>query len=137
MTDIINDIKNSLIESGATGIYSTFDALPVAGKGDIFTVIGIKNLSYSTPVYSQYMIYMPFRAELEIKILAPESTSVEKIFSYYESVIGRVISQMVGLNSSISGMSVKPDKNIGRLVLTVSVSVGGIRKIEREAEEQE
>lgn len=136
MTDIINIIRQELTESGAENVYSAFDALPVSSKGKFFTVIGMKSFEYSTPVYSQYTVYMPFRAELEIRVLAPVSTSMEEICSYYETAIGGVINSIAGLSSNISGMSVKHDKNIGRLVLTVTVSAGGMKKIERETGEQ-
>lgn len=136
MIDIINAVKQELIESGTENVYSAFDAIPVLSKGKIFTVIGMKNFECSTPVYSQYTIYMPFRAELEIRILAPESSSMEEVCNYYESKVGGVISGLSGLSSNISGMSIKQDKNIGRLVLTVTVSAGGMKKIQRETEEQ-
>lgn len=136
MIDIINAVKQELIENGAENIYSAFDAVPVSSKGKFFTVIGIKNFECSTPVYSQYTIYMPFRAELEIKILAPESTSLEETCNYYESHISGAINGLSGLSSNISRMSVKQDRNIGRLVLTVTVSAGGMKKIQRETEAQ-
>ncbi len=136
MIDVINALKQELAESGAENVYSAFDALPVASKGKFFTVIGIRNFECSTPVYSQYTIYMPFKAELEIKVIAPESSSMEKICNYYQSEIGGVIDKLSGLSSYISGMSIKHDKNIGRLVLIVTVSAGGMKKIERETEEQ-
>lgn len=136
MIDVINTIKQELIESGAENIYSAFDAIPVSYKGRFFTVIGMKNFECSTPVYSQYTIYMPFRAELEIKILAPESSSMEEIWNYYESGISETINKLSGLISNISGISIKHDKNIGRLVLSVIISAGGMKKIQRETEEQ-
>lgn len=136
MIDIINTVKQELIDNGTENVYSAFDAVPVSSKGKFFTVIGMKNFECSTPVYSQYTIYMPFRTELEIRILAPESSSMEEICGYYESEIGGVINRLSGLSSNISGMSVKQDKNIGRLVLTVTLSAGGMKKIQRETEEQ-
>ncbi len=132
MIEVINAIKQELAESGAENVYSAFDALPVLSKGRFFTVIGMKNFECSTPVYSQYTIYMPFRAEIEIKILAPESSTMEEVCDYYENSIGGVISGLSGLSSHISGMSVKQDKNINRLVLTVTFSAGGMKKIDRE-----
>lgn len=132
MIEVINAIKRELTESGAENVYSAFDALPVLSKGRFFTVIGMKNFECSTPIYSQYTIYMPFRAEIEIKILAPESGTMEEVCNYYENSIGGVISGLSGLSSRVSGMSVKQDKNIGRLVLTVTFSAGGMKKIDRE-----
>lgn len=136
MIDIINKIKEKITENGTENVYSAFDAIPISAKGEFFTVIGIKSFEYNTPVYSQYTIYMPFRAEIEIKILAPESSSMEKLCDYYESEISGTINKLSGLSSNISNISVKHDKNIGRLVLDVIVSVGGMKKTERETEEQ-
>lgn len=135
MIDIINAVKQELIDGGAENIYSAFDALPVSSKGEFFTVIGMKKFECSTPVYSQYTIYMPFKSELEIKILAPENSSMESLCQYYDKKISGLIDNISGLSSNISDMSVKHDKNICRLVLTVILSAGGMKKIERTAEE--
>lgn len=136
MKDIIDMIKQKLTDSGTENVYSAFDAVPVAEKGKIFTVIGVKSIEYSKPLYTQYMIYMPFRAEIEIKILAPESSTMESVCSYYETEVSGAVNKLTGLNSRISGMSVKHDKNISRLVLTVTLSAGGMKKTERETEEE-
>lgn len=137
MTDIINTIKQVLVNNGAENVYSSFDSLPIEAKGSFFTVIGIKKLEYSKPVYSEFTIYMPFRTEIEISILAPLSTSIDKMYSYYKSKVRDSIQNMAELNTCtcISDISVKQDKNIGRFVLKVTVSADGIRKIEREQEE--
>lgn len=132
MIEVINAIKQELTENGAENIYSAFDAIPIISKGRFFTVIGMKNFECSTPVYSQYTIYMPFKAEIEIKIHAPESSTMQELCEYYENNIDGVISGISGLSSRVSGMSVKQDKNINRLVLTVTFSAGGMKKTDRE-----
>lgn len=137
MTDIINTIKQILVDNGTENVYSSFDALPIETKGSFFTVIGIKKLEYSKPVYSEFIIYMPFRAEIEISVLAPLSSSIDEICSYYKSEIKKSIQNIAGFNTCISDVSVKQDKNIGRFVLKVTVSADGIRRIEREQEEPE
>ncbi|MDE7365069.1 MAG: hypothetical protein K2N27_09365 [Ruminococcus sp.] len=137
MTDIINTIKQVLVNNDAENVYSSFDSLPIEAKGRFFTVIGIKKLEYSKPVYSEFTIYMPFRTEIEISILAPLSTSIDKVWNYYKSKIKESIQNIAGLNTCISDISVKQDKNISRFVLKVTISADGIRKIEREQEEQE
>lgn len=132
MIEVVNAVKQKLAESGAENVYSAFDAIPVVSKGRFFTVIGIKNFECSKPVYSQYTIYMPFTAEIEIKIHAPENNTMQELCEYYENNIDGAISGISGLSSRVSGMSVKQDKNIGRLVLNVVFSAGGMKKIDRE-----
>lgn len=136
MIDIIKMIRNKFISDGIKNVYSTFDAVPLSSKGKYSVLIGMKNFEYSTPVYSQYTIYMPFRAEIDIKILAPESSTMEEICNYYEQNVSESVNGLSGLNGSISGISIKHDKNIGRLVLSVAVSAGGMKKIQRETEVQ-
>lgn len=132
MIEVINAIKQELIENGAENVYSAFDAIPIVSKGRFFTVIGMKNFECSTPVYSQYTIYMPFKAEIEIKIHAPENNTMQELCEYYENSIDGAIRGISGLSSRVSGMSLKQDKNISRLVLTVTFSAGGMKKIDRE-----
>lgn len=135
MIDVINTIKQNLIESGAENIYTAFDTLPVSSKGKFFTVIGVKNFECSKPVFSQFITYIPFKTELEIKVIAPESTSMETLCQYYNDNIGNILDNMTGMSIHISDISIKQDKNICRLLLNVSVHAEGIRKINRQTEE--
>ncbi len=132
MIDIINEVKQEFINGGVENVYSAFDAIPVSNKGKIFTVIGMKKFECSMPIYSQYTIYMPYKAELEIKVLAPESSTMEELCNYYETEISGIVNSFTGISSNISGISVKQDKNISKLVLTVNISAGGMKKIQRE-----
>lgn len=134
MIDIINRIKQELAENGTEDVYSAFDAVPVSSKGDFFTVIGFRNFESLTPIYSQYIVYIPFRAELEITVTAPKDATMEEIYNYYKMKIGGIIDSICGLTNNICRMSVKPDNSIKRFILSVGLSLEGMKKIERKTE---
>ena len=52
LTDVLNSIKNELIDAGVTNVYTIFDALPIEKKGkNFFTVVGISSFETSSPIY--------------------------------------------------------------------------------------
>jgi hypothetical protein len=132
LKDIIDSVVDKLEDSGIDSVYSAFDAEPVEGKGrGIFTVVGIGSFESSTPIFTQYSIYLPFKTEIEIKVTAPDSGTVEQIYTYYDEHIEPVIMSMTGLNCTIKKFTVKFDSNIQRLVLTACFAANGISKTER------
>lgn len=132
MREILNGIIEKLVKSGADHVYSAFDAKAVAGKGSgIFTVVGISSFETTSPIYSPYMVYIPFKTELEISITAPEDYSLFRLYDYYDEKIAPAVFELSGLTCELSGMSVKFDSNIGRLVMKVLISARGITKLER------
>ena len=132
LRDIIDDIIEKLAENHVYPVYSAFDGRALDRKGrEFFTVVGISAFESSTPIYSQYMVYLPFKSELELSVTAPDSSSMEELYEYYDNNIAPVIFDMAGLTCSLSKMSIKFDTNIQRLVLSVKLRVSGITKFER------
>ncbi|MCR5601316.1 MAG: hypothetical protein K6G33_11330 [Ruminococcus sp.] len=131
-TDIINGIINNLRTHGVTPVYSAFDAVDTTNKSkELSTIVGIGAFSCEKPIYSQYSIYFPFKAEIDIKITASEKYSLAQIYSYYDEKLEPVISDMSGLTCVLSGLSAKFDTNIQRLVLNIRLDANGISKFER------
>ncbi|MBP5580181.1 MAG: hypothetical protein J6X85_00055 [Ruminococcus sp.] len=134
LKDIIDNIIERLSENHVSPVYSAFDGRALERKGrGFFTVVGISSFESSTPIYSQYMVYLPFRSEIELNVTAPESSSMEELYEYYDNNIAPVMLDMSGMTCSLSSMSIRSDSNIGRLVLTVKLRVSGITKYERSA----
>lgn len=132
LTDIIDSIVTTLRNNGVSPVYSAFDNVDIAAKSHgIFTVVGICSFESDSPIYSQYNIYFPFKSDIEIKLTAPEKYSLSQIYSYYDTKIDPVISDMSGLTCRIKGMSAKFDSNIQRLILTVKLGASGISRLER------
>ena len=132
LREIMNDIIDKLTNSGVTAVYSAFDAVDIAKKEKgIFTIVGIDGYEAFTPVYSQFYVYIPFRADIEMCITAQKGTSSDDIYLFYDEKIEPVLADMCGLTCSLSKMSIKFDSNIQRLVLTAKLSASGITKIER------
>ncbi|MBR6967014.1 MAG: hypothetical protein IKH78_00645 [Ruminococcus sp.] len=133
LRELIDDITAKLAENGVDPVYSAFDAKSVSRKGSsFFTVVGIGSFESSAPIYSPYTVFLPFRAEIEISIAAPEDYSMIKLYNYYDEKVGPVVSDMSGMTCRLSKMSVKFDSNIQRLVLNVRLSASGLTRIGRE-----
>lgn len=134
MLDILETFRSALTADGNDNVYLAFDALPVRGKGGTFTVIGIKSYEASAPVYSETVAFVPFRAEVEVSVYAPESGSMQSLYSYFEDHVLPVIEGMMNLSTRLSRLAIRHDSNLKRLVITAGVSVSGIRRIERGSE---
>ena len=132
LRDIIQDIISRLRAQDVTDVYSAFDAKAVERKGKgFFTVVGISAFESSAPIYSLYTVYVPFKAEVEINVTAPENYSMVQLYGYYDESISKAVEDVSGLTCRLTKMSVKFDSNIRRLVLTVKLAASGITKIER------
>ena len=132
LSEIIDDIIERLAAASVFPVYSAFDARSLERKGSgFFTVVGISSFESSQPIYSPYTVYIPFKAELELNITAPESSSTEELYSFYDTDVAPVIFNMSGLTCRLSKMSIKNDSSIRRLVLCVKLSASGITKIGR------
>lgn len=132
MHGIIAQIKNILTENGAENVFSVFDAKPVSGKGQFFTVTGVRELEWLTPIYTDATIYMPFRAVAEIRTAAPISCDERTVCDYFRRRIEPGLTKMNGMNSRVRKVALSPDKTLNRLVISAEVSVGGIRELSRE-----
>ena len=79
MLDVLRELKTALENAGNENVYYAFDTIPVSAKGKMLTVIGAKSFEAMTPVYSEFLIYMPFKTELEISAAAPENCSMTQL----------------------------------------------------------
>lgn len=132
LREIIDDIIEKLAENQVSPVYSAFDARALDRKGSsFFTIVGINSFESSQPIYSQYKVYIPFKAEIELTVAAPDSYSMTELYDYYDTDIAPVVFDMSGLTCTLSKMSVKFDNNIRRLVLSVRIAASGITSAER------
>lgn len=132
LREIIDDIIEKLGENLVSPVYSAFDARALDRKGSsFFTIVGINSFESTQPIYSQYKVYIPFKAEIELTVAAPESFSMAELYDYYDTNIVPVVFDMSGLTCTLSRMSVKFDNNIRRLVLCVRIAASGITSAER------
>lgn len=132
---IIEIIINKLSEKTEGSVYSAFDSMAVRRKGkDFFTVVGVSSFESLTPIYSKYTVYIPFKAEAEINVTAPENYSMLRIYDYYEQYLEPALLELSGLDCRVKSAVIKFDSNIQRLVLTVKIGVSGVSKSERSGE---
>ncbi len=133
LTEVIRSVKERLAESGVENVYTVFDGEPLSKKGrEIYTLVGICGMETSAPIYSEFIVYLPFRADIELKITAPENSPLENLYNYFSDSIEPVIHEMSVLGSRMTKFSFKHDSNIHRLVLTAVFTVNGIGRSERE-----
>ena len=132
LKDIIDGIIEKLAENDVSPVYSAFDGRSLERKGQsFFTIVGISSFETTTPIYSPYTVYIPFKEEIELTVAAPEKYSMTALYEYYDSNIEPVVFDMSGLTCRLSKMSVKFDSNIQRLVLSVKLAASGITRVER------
>jgi hypothetical protein len=135
LRSITDQICTELRRFGTSPVYSSFDAVPVSKKDKgIYTVVGIESFSATAPVYSPYIVYIPFSTQISIKLTAPPDCPLDELYSYYSRTAGIAISEMSGLSCRLEKLSAKYDSNICRLVLTAIFSATGITRIERSIE---
>lgn len=135
LRDILDSVAEKLEEQGVEGVYTAFDAQPMDHKrSGIITIVGIGEFESSTPIYSQYTVYIPFTAELELRLAAPVDYPMEQLYGYYDRKIFPVVSELSGMTCRLVKMSIKTDSNIQRLVLSVKLKASGITRIERSTE---
>jgi hypothetical protein len=135
INDIIQNITEKLVNGGVTPVYNAFDAVPVSNKDKgIFTVIEVESFESTTPIYSLFTVFTPFKAEISIKITAPENYSIAQLYEYYDKKAAPAINKFSSMNCWLSGISIKFDSNINRLVLTAKIPAAGMLKAERGSE---
>lgn len=128
---ILSQIVSSLKSNGVSEAYTVFDAIPVSRKGEIYTVASVEGFESTAPIYSDLRIFLPFKAEAGISVIAPVSAGMAELYDYFDSFILPIIEQMGSLTASLKSVSMKKDSNINRLVLKANLSVSGICQLER------
>lgn len=134
LKNVISEISLALADKGTKHIYSAFDNIPVNYKGrEIFNVVGVESFESSAPIYSQYTVYIPFKAEAVVSVAAPPDYPAEKLYSYFDEHILPAFESISSLTCSLKKLVIKKDSAIDRLVLKVNFSVSGITRLERSA----
>ena len=132
LRQLMEEAASRLRESGASHVYSAFDAVDIQKKTrSIFTVIDVSAFESSTPIYSLSTVYLPFKAELSFRVTAPECWSMEQLYDYFDQYIAPAVEKMSDMNCSLRSVALKSDSNINRLVMNVRISAGGVIKTER------
>ena len=135
LNTIIGRVIRELRSFGSDSVYSAFDAIPAEKKSKgIYTVVGIEAFESTAPVYSPYIVYLPFRADISVKVTAPPDVPLGTLYGYYSTKTAVAIRELSGLSCSLKKLTVKYDSNISRLVLAAVLSAGGITRIERSTE---
>lgn len=130
--NIVTIIKNIFEQAGVKNVYTSFDACPIERKpAGIFTVIGISRYNAESPVYTYSATLVPYTAEVSVKVTAPENMSAGELLTYFGSAIEPVLDNIYGLTCKLSSAAIKFDSTVNRLVLTATLAVGGITRIER------
>lgn len=129
---ILSQITDELKNAGVSEVYTAFDNIPMDKKcGGIFTVAGIDSFESSAPIYSEYTIFLPFRAEAGISLIAPLSMDMARLYDVFDSEVMPLMDRLGSLTCSLRNITMKNDANIKKLVLKARFSVSGISKLER------
>lgn len=129
---ILDQIAEELRSCGVKEVYTAFDNIPIEKKGaGIYTVAAIESFESSAPIYSDSIIYLPFKAEASISLIAPQSMTMAKLYDCFDADILPIIDKMGSLTCSLRNLTMKNDANIRKLVLKVRFSASGISRLER------
>lgn len=134
LKSILSQISDELKKGGIREVYTAFDSIPIDKKGSgIYTVASIESFESAAPIYSEYHIFLPFKAEAGISLIAPQTMNMAQLYEYFDSNILPLMDRLGSLTCSMKGITMKNDSNIRRLVLKVGFSVSGISQLERSA----
>ena len=129
---IVEKIHTELVSNGVENVYTCFDNIPISSKGSgIFTVVGVEEIESSAPIFSQYTIFLPFKAVASISLIAPKNFTMAQIYQYWDDNIIPLIRNISSLTCGIKSISIKPDSNINKLTLKVKLSVSGNHQMTR------
>lgn len=129
---IVDRLSQELKKNGIEKVYTVFDNIPIEKKGrDIFTVIGVESFESSSPIYSEYSVFLPFKAEASISLIAPQNFTMAELYDFFDAKILSVIKDMGSLTCSLRNLTMKNDTNISRMTLKIRFSVSGISRLER------
>lgn len=132
LSKIIKTVSDGLISGGVFPVYNAFDNVLLEKKcKGIFTIVEISSFESSSPIYSPYTVFLPFKAEVTIKATAPQDYPIETLYSFYDEKVSPAINKLTGLNGSLKDLSIKYDSNINRLVLSAKLLTSGITRVER------
>lgn len=132
ITSIINEIIQQISQDNTIPVYSAFDAVSLDRKNrSFFTVVGLNSFELQTPIYSEFIIFIPYKAEVDIDVTAPENYSLQSLYEYFSDKIKPSVTEISGINCSVKKISIKHDSNINRLVLNAKFSINGMDRLER------
>lgn len=132
LEQILNETITRLQANGIETVFSVYDSIPISSKGSgIFTVAGIDSFESSAPIHTEYKIYLPFRADAGITLIAPLSCTMAELYDYFDAYVLPLAESSGSLSFALRSAAMKTDSNINRLVLKAEFSVSGITAFER------
>lgn len=129
---ILAQLSQELEGCGVPQVYTAFDNFRLDKKGrGVITVVSVDSFESTTPIYSDSCIFLPFKGEAEISLIAAEGMTLQQLYNFFDEKVLPVAENGGRLRCSLKNLSVKRDSNICRLVMKVRLSVSGICRLER------
>lgn len=125
-------ISATLREYGASHVYTMFNGLPPDQRSkETYALIGVESFESSAAFFTYDIIYIPYKADIEIKLTAAEGSSLSELYEYFDEYILPAVMSLTGVKTALKTVSAKYDSNINRLVFTVKFSINGLIRAER------
>ena len=131
LKNILAQITDALKALGMENIYTAFDNIPVSKKESRYMVLSVKSFEAYAPIFSDISLFLPYKATAELSVIAHDTCTMAELYDYFDSELLPVMDKLGSLTSSLRGISMKYDTNIGRLVMKVTLSVSGVSRLER------
>ena len=133
LNSIIETFIGKIRSHGNIPVYSAFSSAPADSRyGRICTFVGAASFETAAPIYSPITIFLPFKADIEIKISAAADISAHSLYCYFEKHISPALTELSGLGCRLKDLKIMYDSNIDRLVLTAITACDGMIRIGRE-----
>ena len=129
--EVLDTLTEALRAEGERNVFTAFDALPAEHKGRFFTVAGIRKMDIGRPVYSPGNVYIPFTAQAEIRLLAPESAGSAALLDHFTGCTESALEDMSDMRCRLTDLTMKQDSSLGRLILCAGFEVSGLSIRER------
>lgn len=133
MEDIIIVVKQAFSDYGGIELYTSYDAIPVKDKGDFFTVVSVTKYETSDPIFSDTNIYLPVKAEVTLTLLAPQGSTANELYKYYDKYLEQAVNTLTGMKSGLKNTSVAVDTVSKRLALTAVLQIDAIKYLSKPA----
>lgn len=134
MNELMDQIKAIFENSGIGNVYTIFDPFLLKNRAERFILLSLRSYETLPFVCDKYWIHIPIKSELVITVAAPENSSADELYRFYDEKLADVVYQLSGTGSRPTAAGIAFDKEINRLTLKVSVKVLGMNDIRKETE---
>lgn len=129
---IIEQLSAELKDCGVKEVYTAFDNIPADSKGgEPYTVVSVEGFESTAPIYTDSYLYIPFKADACISLVAPRSVTMAQLYDRFDREILPVVEKIGSMKCTLKNLTMKYDTNMRKTVLKMRLCVSGLSRLER------